>query len=220
MKHPSSRELFAYWNAQRGARDVPDRSDIEPGAIRSVLGDTFILDADRSAGHLFRLAGTRICALFCRELKGEAFAALWSPDARSEVNARIGIVAEESTGIIAGAAARNSDGAALDLELLLLPLALRDHPRARIIGMLIPMEVPYWLGVSPLTSLTFGSFRHLDAELERHAPRFMSGAMADECPAALPDTVLGARSAASFRSMPLSRLQHGLRVYEGGRVEQ
>jgi hypothetical protein len=219
MKHPTSRELFAYWNKQRGSRPVPDRTDIEPGAIRSVLGDTFILDADRRTGHPFRLAGTRVCALFCRELKGEAFAALWDGDEQDEVNARIGIVAEESTGMIAAAAARNSNGAALDLELLLLPLASLGEQRRRIIGMLIPLDVPYWIGVSPLVSLRLGSFRHLDAELEGRAPRFMSGEMEEECDATSPNSLHAARSAASLPSMPLSRLHHRLRVYEGGRAE-
>ena len=219
MKHPSSRELFAYWNAQRGSRRVPDRSDIEPGAIRSVLGDTFILDADASAGHPFRLAGTRVCALFCRELKGEAFASLWTQVGRSELQSRIGIVAEESAGLVASVAARNTENATLHLELLLLPLASRNQPRARIIGMLIPMEVPYWLGVSPVIGLTLTSFRHLDPELERAAPHFMSGAMADACAASLPNNVPSARSAAPLRSISLLRQQPGLRVYEGGRAE-
>ena len=73
MKHTSTRELFAYWDRRRGRRPAPERGEIEPGPIRRVLGDTFILSFDEPAGHPFRLAGTRVCALFCRELKGEGF---------------------------------------------------------------------------------------------------------------------------------------------------
>ena len=73
MKHPSTRELFDYWNARRGRRLAPERDDIEPGHIRRVLADTFIFAFDEGKGHPFRLAGTRVCALFGRELKGEAF---------------------------------------------------------------------------------------------------------------------------------------------------
>ena len=57
----------------------PSAADIEPGAIRRVLADTFILAFDEPAGHPFRIAGTRVCALFGRELKGEAFLDLWAP---------------------------------------------------------------------------------------------------------------------------------------------
>jgi hypothetical protein len=220
MKHVSSQELFAYWNARRGPRLVPDRGDIEPGAIRAVLSDTFILAADAKAGHPFRLAGTRICALFCRELKGETFASLWEQDGHTEMHARVGIVADESIGLVASARARNAEGAVLDLELVLLPLAWRGNPRARIIGTLVPREAPYWLGVSPITSLTLGSFRHLDAELERNAPLFVSGAMADKLATAAAVAPGRISSPGTLHSLPAPRLQqHGLRVYEGGRVE-
>jgi hypothetical protein len=73
MKHSSIRELFDYWNERRGRRAAPERGDIEPGDIRGVLADTFILAFDAPASHPFRIAGTRVCALFGRELKGEAF---------------------------------------------------------------------------------------------------------------------------------------------------
>ena len=71
MKHAASRELYAYWEERRGQRPAPERADIEPGAIRQALSDTFILELEAADGHSFRLAGTRVCALFGRELKGE-----------------------------------------------------------------------------------------------------------------------------------------------------
>jgi hypothetical protein len=64
MKHAASRELYAYWEERREGRLAPERADIEPGAIRQALSDTFILElADASHGHSFRLAGTRVCAV-------------------------------------------------------------------------------------------------------------------------------------------------------------
>ena len=47
MKHPSNRELFDYWNERRGERLAPERADIEPAAIRQVLGDTFVHRSER-----------------------------------------------------------------------------------------------------------------------------------------------------------------------------
>ena len=49
MKHPSNRELFDYWNKRRGERLAPERADIEPAAIRHVLGDTFVIEMCGSA---------------------------------------------------------------------------------------------------------------------------------------------------------------------------
>ena len=44
MKHATSRMLFAYWDALRGERSSPERGAINPGAIRHILADTFILE--------------------------------------------------------------------------------------------------------------------------------------------------------------------------------
>jgi PAS domain len=43
MKHAASRELYAYWEERRGRRRAPERTEIEPGAIRGALSDAFIL---------------------------------------------------------------------------------------------------------------------------------------------------------------------------------
>ncbi len=82
MKHPSNRELFDYWNERRGERLAPERAEIEPSAIRHVLGDTFVLEVNGAGNHLFRIAGTRLCALFGRELKTESFLPLWQRSAQ------------------------------------------------------------------------------------------------------------------------------------------
>src|SRR5262245_36590459 len=103
MKSPSSRELFAYWEERRGARSAPERGDIEPGSIRSVLGDSFILTLDAAGDHPFRLAGTRVCAIFGRELKGEPFVQLWDAGDRDQIRDLVAIVANERTAVVAGA---------------------------------------------------------------------------------------------------------------------
>lgn len=88
MKHAGSRELYAYWDEKRGKRAAPERAEIEPGAIRNVLSDAFILALDGGAGHPFRLAGTRVCALFGRELKSEPFIGLWAAASQRTIDRR------------------------------------------------------------------------------------------------------------------------------------
>jgi hypothetical protein len=174
MKHVASRDLYAYWQAKRGLRAAPERADIEPAAIRSVLGDAFIVALDRDGSYPIRLAGTRLCALFDREIKGESFLDLWEAGSRRIMAALLAILAEESTGTIAAAAARNTDGEVIDLELLLLPLACHascDHG----IGVLAPLIVPKWLGASPVGALILGGRRHIGADIDtRLIPRFMA----------------------------------------------
>jgi hypothetical protein len=173
MKHSSTRELFAYWDSRRGRRAAPQRREIEPGPIRRVLADSFILSFDERAGHPFRIAGTRVCALFCRELKGESFFALWEVAGRAAVRERLLGVANEAIGMVAGVSGRTADGGTLDLELLLLPLRHRGRTHGRLLGSLAPLSVPYWVGAMPLQGLTLGTFRHLGPAIET-APRFGS----------------------------------------------
>jgi len=78
MKHSTSHLLHAYWEKIRGDRAAPERAEIEPGEIRHLLADSLILELDvpaRSA--VIRLAGTRVCALYGRELRGQPFGVLW-----------------------------------------------------------------------------------------------------------------------------------------------
>ena len=44
MKHTTTQNLYAYWNAMRGARLAPRRFEIEPAQIADILPDTFILE--------------------------------------------------------------------------------------------------------------------------------------------------------------------------------
>src|SRR3954453_10998659 len=102
MKHPSSREFFAYWDGKRGGARAPARNEIEPGALRELLGDIFVLSYDPAGGYPFRVAGTRICALLGCDHKGSSFSALFANDCRREIEDIVGIVAEEMLAAVAG----------------------------------------------------------------------------------------------------------------------
>ena len=175
MKHAASRELYAYWDERRGRRAAPERADIEPGAIRQALGDAFIVALDAGAGHPFRLAGTRLCALFARELKGQSFIGLWTAASQRTVTDLLAILDNERVGTVAGVTAHNGDGQTLELELLLLPLSAPRPSLARAIGVLAAFEIPPWLGALPLGPLSLGSRRHVGGSLDTSLlPRFMA----------------------------------------------
>lgn len=178
MKHATTREVFAYWDNCRGTRAAPERSDIEPGAIRSVLCDTFILSFDRKAGHPFRLAGTRLCAIMGCELKGEPFAELWREDSRADIETLLTTISEETVGLVASARGETESGHTLDLELLLLPLGHRGRMPARLLGALSPLRPPYWAGVTPVLDLALGGYRHIGPHVDTVArPHFRSASL-------------------------------------------
>src|SRR5215471_11148265 len=193
VKHPSTRQLFAYWDAQRGSRRAPERHDIDPGAIRRVLANTFMLAVDARAGHPFRIAGTRVCAVFGRELRSAAFIDLWRGEDRELIADLLAAVALETIGVVASARAEGASGETI-FELLLLPLGQHGQADARPLGALAPAEIPCWFGTSALSRLAIGSHRFL--------PPGISG---------------GLWSGSVPRHAP-ARLVRGLLVYDGGRL--
>jgi hypothetical protein len=140
MKHPSSREFFAYWDKVRGTEKAPDRSDVEPSAVRELLGDIFVLSYDNEAGFPFRVAGTRVAALLGRDLRDRSFSALFAKAARREISDIVTVVAEETLPAIAGITATAQDGRLAHLELLLLPFITRAHAPISLTGVLAPFE--------------------------------------------------------------------------------
>lgn len=182
MKHPATRDLYHYWNQRRGLRATPDRSDIEPGHLKGMLADTFVLSVDANSGHPFRIAGTNLCALFCRELKGRSFVGLW--DQGLLMLDLLDDAIRERIGLVAGAHAL-VDGVRTDLELLILPLTQGSNRPARFIGTLAPFDTPFWRGTRPASRLSLGMHRHVGGAFEHLGPRLISGAQAEKAPAAL-----------------------------------
>ncbi len=159
MKLAPCQQLFAYWDALRGARGAPERNDVEPGAIRGVLADTFILEFSPRAQFPFRVVGSRTNALFGRELRGTPFLDLWQEPDQFEINRVIESVADGAQPFLVGARGGPDGGQALDLELLLLPLRHHGATHARLIGCCTPAANAPWLGLLPVRALTFASLR-------------------------------------------------------------
>ena len=168
MKHPSNQQFFAYWNEKRAGARAPDRSEIEPEAVRELLPDIFVLSCDSAAGYPFRVAGTRLCALAGSDLKDKSFSELFVGDGRREIEDIIAIVTEELLAAVAGIMATSEDGTPAHLELLLLPFSHRAHAPLSLTGLLAPFEN----GHGGLRDFKLTSWRYLDLPpAERLVPR-------------------------------------------------
>lgn len=163
MKHPFNQQLFAYWAQRRGARPAPERSDIDPAAIRTILGDSFLLSREAGQEFIFRVAGTRLCALFGQELRDLSFSAVWDTASAAEISEHCAVIAEEAVGIVAGATARTEDNLSCSFEMLLLPLTLRGRMGARLIGLIAALERPFWLGLWQVQKLQLGAIQYIGA---------------------------------------------------------
>jgi hypothetical protein len=167
MKHPSNRAFYAYWNEKRDGERAPDRRDIEPAAVRELLGDIFVLSCDPRDGYPFRVAGTRVCALLERDLKGANFVDLFGVASRAEITDILGAVSEELLAAVAGVSATARDGSPAHLELLLLPFSNRTHTPISMTGLLAPMQHDG----QPLGDFTLTSWRYMNHPPQRFLPR-------------------------------------------------
>jgi hypothetical protein len=135
MKEHTSRILYSYWNEVRGARIAPQRLEIEPSRIAQILADTFILEREGRHEYIYRLAGTRICEQFCRELRGRNILDFWSAEDR-EIVVRVleSVTRDGAVGVIEFSVGNAVVGSRF--ELLLLPLVHTGQAISRILGSL------------------------------------------------------------------------------------
>ncbi|HWK96111.1 MAG TPA: PAS domain-containing protein [Pseudolabrys sp.] len=219
MKHVSSQAVYTYWNEKRGMRPAPERGDIDPADIRQALGDTVMLAADFVERWRFRLAGTRVCALFNREIKGEALTALWGEEDQNSIETLAATLTKEQVGAVMGLTGLAGDGATVDLEMLLLPLAHAGHARIRAIGVLAPLSAPYWLGSKPVVELHLTALRHIGPEMDAFAasPALAPAQTTARLPFGRPKTLSAKASPTAL--LEGGRMRRGLMVYSGGRED-
>lgn len=159
MKHAHTNELYIYWNRIRGTRIAPDRSALEPADIRNILKDTFILRVDGCDDYAYRLAGTRICSLFGREMKNSNFLDFFDGESKDAVQTLLHTTCEDASVNILGLIGKTKQGQTIPLEAIFLPLKLNGRTNARIIGCLAPLKMPYWAGIKPIEQLQLSSLR-------------------------------------------------------------
>jgi hypothetical protein len=176
MQLAVSMELYAYWNAIRAGRTAPERNDVEPGAIRGILADTFILDFDIQNGFPFRIAGSRANALFLVELRGLSFLRLWREADREEVVSIIYRVANEARPYCLGAEAQPPGLNRLDIETTVLPLRHQGSTHSRLLGSIAAKSAPHWFGLIGAGPMTLTSPRALgQAETTGRGPEAERG---------------------------------------------
>ena len=163
MKLAVTMELYAYWNQLRARRSAPERNDVDPGAIRGVLADTFVLDFDEAHGFPFRIAGSRANAIFLKELRGRPFLDLWADADRGELKSVLHCVADEAQAFLVGAQARPPGLGAVDLEVILLPLRHHGLTHSRLLGAFAVHAAPAWMGLMGAGPIALASLRALDS---------------------------------------------------------
>lgn len=168
MKHDWTADLLTYWDRLRGTRAAPDRRDINPRDLSGKLPNIFILRSDnediiheelagipRARQWQFRLAGTRLCTVYGRELRNTRFLSLWHEDVRSWLAEQLHLSGMDYRPLRLEHTSLTLNEKSCHFETLLLPLHESDGSLAWI-GSMVALDQPLWLGSEPLISNYMG----------------------------------------------------------------
>lgn len=159
MKHQTTFRLHKYWTNLRGGRPAPRRTDVEPADIREILAETFILNADDKDTYTYRLAGSRVCSPYCRELKGKDFLSFWGGHDVGALQTLMEAIRKDAAAAVIGWEGHNIRRQSIMFETLLLPLETQSGRYTRIMGSTTAADRPYWLGVHPVLEQQIVSMR-------------------------------------------------------------
>lgn len=163
MRHHTSKKIFTYWNNLRGDRIAPERTEIEPSDIRDVLGDTFILEVDHLYRTIsFRLAGTKLCSTYGRELKSVGYLGLWDEADNMKIFDGVKQVYKHAVPTVIAHIAETQNRQFLEYETILLPLSNGSSKTVRILGVTSPSKVPGWIGIDPVINNRIKSVRSVE----------------------------------------------------------
>lgn len=151
MQQPTSRQLYAYWDHIRNGRLAPRRFEIEPAKIAALLPETFIAEGAGLLGMRFRLAGTKICEQFGRELRGSDFLSLWTARDRDALASLLRNVLVDAAVAHGEFRAYTDAGREARFEFMLMPLIHTGETINRLLGTITAIEPAFWLGSEPLT---------------------------------------------------------------------
>jgi len=218
MQKQSTKTLYDYWNTLRGSRSAPDRRDLDPTKIRGALANTFILELNDSSEFDFRLAGSHICSIYARELKGRSFTRLWHPRDRDAMGTLVRAVTEDNAVALVTFTGMTAIHTRTTVEAILLPVRHNGSTQTRLLGAMTVVDEPYWLGVQPVVEQRISGLRLIWPDDQSH------GDLARDVSATVPQEVMFANAggpptpiAGTVFGRRARRYAH-LAVIDGGRT--
>ncbi|SIS73667.1 PAS domain-containing protein [Phaeovulum vinaykumarii] len=131
-------DLRGYWEALRGGRPVPARSDVDPRGIERALEYTFILERVAPGMARFRLAGMHLSDLMGMEVRGMPLTAFFTPVARRQVAEALERVFQgPEVAELTLTAEAGIGKPSMNARLLLLPLKSDLGDITRVLGCLV-----------------------------------------------------------------------------------
>jgi hypothetical protein len=159
MFHANTRKVIEDWNARRGARRVPARADISPGAVSDFQPQLFIHGRSEDGAEPFRLAGGLLADLHACELRGIDFLSLWLGADREAAREALEAARRSGTPVVLDASGWSAAGDEARLEIVLAPLMGPSGDMDRVLGLYQPTSSVRRLLGARIEALTLNEVR-------------------------------------------------------------
>lgn len=182
-------QIEAYWDALRGTRLMPNRSEIDPRGIEQALEFAFIVERIAPGIARLRIAGSHLSDLMGMEVRGMPLTSFISPSYRRQLSSSLEEVFETPAmcDLHLTSEADRSGRGKLDARMILMPLKSDLGDVSRILGCLVSHGE---MGPTPRRF----DIKHSD--LRAIAPRGIAPARTDTAAAARSDlTAIAAKEA-------------------------
>lgn len=135
--YPAVAQVEAYWEALRGNRLLPKRSEIDPRGIERALENAFILERVAPGIARLRIAGSHLNDLMGMEVRGMPLTALFTPNSRRDMADLLEEVFQApACSTLTLRSESGVGGRPLDARMVLLPLKSDLGDVSRILGCL------------------------------------------------------------------------------------
>lgn len=131
-------QIEAYWEAVRGARLLPKRSDIDPRGIEQCLEHAFILERVAVGIARMRIAGNNLNKVMGMEVRGMPLTSFFTPAARAVVSDLLEVVFQTPAICTLHLTSAEAPGRpAIQARLIMLPLKSDLGDVSRVLGCLV-----------------------------------------------------------------------------------
>lgn len=151
--HPGSRTLFRHWEMCRAENACPTREDFTFGPIQNVMPDMVVIERDYLRNSFkFRLAGSRVCNLYVRNLTGANVLSGWDNFESDVISRHLMTVINQKQPAVLRMRLTTDHQQVVAVELLALPVLAGPNQRVQIIGGIFPFRESHTLGHSQIAS--------------------------------------------------------------------
>lgn len=134
--YPAVETVVAHWEALRGRKLAPARSEVDPRILADCLDVLFVAETVAPGVARIRLCGQQFTELLGMEPRGMPLSVLFAPEARNNLATAVRQVSQGVRAVLPLRAEKGFGRPGLDGLLVLMPLADRDGNITRILGVL------------------------------------------------------------------------------------